>query len=118
MSASDAAALISAHISSSEPQRPGAVIEKYGAGPSGYTWVNRQEIQPPPQIFGRAASTVATTSACSSGNPDQVHAVSNVSEMIAIDASASRAYGARTKLDRHALTESPPRGALSSWPVA
>ena len=34
-STSEAAALISSHMASSDPIRPGAVIEKYGAGPSG-----------------------------------------------------------------------------------
>src|SRR3954464_15145879 len=88
--ASDAAALISAHIDSSEPHRPGAVTEKYGAGPSGYTCVNRHVTQPPPQISASAFSTAAVAPACSSGNCDHVHAVSNVSTITAIETSASR----------------------------
>src|SRR3954463_3175521 len=98
--ASDAADLISAHIDSSEPHLPGAVTEKYGAGPSGYTCVNRHVTQPLPHTACSARSTASITPACRSGNADQVHAVSNVSAMTAMEMSASRPYGARRKLDR------------------
>src|SRR5207237_9003733 len=97
---------------------PGAVQEKDGAGPSGYTWVNRHVTQPPPQISASAFSTAAVAFACRSGNCDQVHAVSNVSTITAIDTSASRPYGARRNELRHAPTAlSLPAGLSESGPA-
>ena len=77
-------------------ERPCTV--KYGAGPSGYTCVNRQVTTAGARarLFGRVRARARVTCSCSAGNASHVHAVSNVSLITPRPTSASRVYGART----------------------
>ena len=65
---------------------------KYGAGPSGYTCVNRQVTTPfGAPISTSAPRTVSMTSLYSASNRSHVIAVSNVSLTMPMATSASRA---------------------------
>src|SRR5437667_2239573 len=102
--ASDAASLSSSHCDSCDPARPGARNEKYGAGPSGYTCVNRHVRRPPPHTDCSAFSTAEVTPACRSSKRSHVTAVSKVSTMQPRETRASRPYGARRNDFFHAPT--------------
>ena len=102
ISASEAAFLITIHCSSSAPNLPGAMNVKYGAGPSGYTCVNRQLMKPPPQASFIARRTSLITPLCSRSKVSQVHAVSKVSTMTPMLAITFSKYGASMNAPRHA----------------
>src|SRR5680860_556558 len=104
MSASAAAVLTVAHCSRRTPgsAAPGAMTVKYGAGPSGYTCVNRHVTTAGSAPIERSAPRVAAIPpSYKAGNCSHVHAVSKVSFTRPSPTSASRVYGARMNALRH-----------------
>src|SRR5699024_6570862 len=103
------------------PHSPAPYTPKYGAGPSGYTWVKRHESSPVTPTSSIAVAAAASTAAFSAGNMLHVQAVSKVSTIIPRAASASRWYGIRMNEDLHDCAASPVERstpvvvALSVW---
>ena len=74
--------------------RPAAWKVKYGAGPSGYTWVQRQVTSPGRPVASTMERSVAAfTLSWNDSNRSQVIAVSNVSLMMPRWTVRSRAKG-------------------------
>ena len=86
--------------------------------------MNRHVTQPPPQISRSAFSTAAVAPACSAGNCDHVHAVSNVSTMTrhrhegitSIRARAGTSCATRRPIRRAARSPGSLRDALRGVP--
>src|SRR5699024_10129138 len=95
------------HCSTVRPHSPAPYTPKYGAGPSGYTWVKRHESAPVTPTSSIAVAAAASTAAFSAGNMLHLQAVSKVSTLIPRAAGASRWYGIRMNEDLHDGAASP-----------
>ena len=81
---------------------------KYGAAPSGYTWVRRQLTSPGAPVTARRRPPISVrTASYRSGTRSQVQAVSKVSTMALIRARPSRRYGMRRNAERQEPTAGP-----------